>query len=354
MLSLDNNTEAFLELVRAGLWEKEARLLPFVEVDYSEVLRLAEEQSVVGLVTAGLEHVEDVKVPQTYILQFVGKTLRLEQRNTAMNHFIGKVVEKMRIAGIYTLLVKGQGIAQCYERPLWRASGDVDFLLNSDNYEKAKKYLLPLSSGNKSEERYSRHLGMNIDSWYVELHGSLRSGLSGRVDKEIDRAQKNVFSEGNVRSWINGKTQIFLPGVDDDVFFVFTHFIKHFYKEGICLRQICDWCRLLWTFRGKVDLTLLEKRLKQSQLLPECRAFATLAVKYLGMPKEAMPFYDMGCKKDEERSKKLIQFIVSGYSGNKMKDTLQIAKIFPWKVLRYSPSIFLYVNWFKVKERLYG
>ena len=49
--------------MRAGLWEKEARLSQFGEVDYEEIMGLAEEQSVDGLVTAGLEHVTDVKVP---------------------------------------------------------------------------------------------------------------------------------------------------------------------------------------------------------------------------------------------------------------------------------------------------
>ena len=55
---MDNNTQqAFFALVRAGLWEKEVRLLPYGEVDYSEVMRLAQEQAVVGLVAAGLGHV---------------------------------------------------------------------------------------------------------------------------------------------------------------------------------------------------------------------------------------------------------------------------------------------------------
>ena len=62
-MAKDNNIKAFLELVRAGLWEKEARLSQFGEVDYEEIMGLAEEQSVDGLVTAGLEHVTDVKVP---------------------------------------------------------------------------------------------------------------------------------------------------------------------------------------------------------------------------------------------------------------------------------------------------
>ena len=168
----NNNQQAFFALVRAGLWEKDVQLLPYGEVDYAEVMRLAQEQTVVGLVAAGLEHVTDVKVPQVWALQFAGRTIQLEQRNKAMNQFIADLVAKMREADIYTLLVKGQGIAQCYEKPLWRSSGDVDLLLSVENFEKAKSLLLPLSSGNKPECNYSKELGYYIDSWSVELHGT--------------------------------------------------------------------------------------------------------------------------------------------------------------------------------------
>ena len=41
-----SNTEiAFFTLVRAGLWEKEVRLVPYGDIDFAEVFRLAEEQS---------------------------------------------------------------------------------------------------------------------------------------------------------------------------------------------------------------------------------------------------------------------------------------------------------------------
>lgn len=354
-MRLNKNKQALLELVRAGLWEKEARLSQFGKVSYSELIRLAEEQSIVGLVTAGLEHVADAKVPQEWLLQFIGSSLRLEQRNTAMNKFIAEMIDNMRVADIYTLLVKGQGIAQCYERPLWRASGDVDLLLSNNNYEKAKDFLLPLSSSQKREELYSKHLGLCIGEWYVELHGSLRSGLSEIVDREIDAVQRKVFYRGKVRSWRNGNTQVFLPAPDEDVFLVFTHFIKHFYKEGLGLRQVCDWCRLLICYHEKLDLPLLESRIKRSGLMGEWRGFAALAVEYLGMPVEAMPMYNPNNNLDlNMKAEKLVEFILAGYSRNKIKDILQIAKIFPWKVLRYSPSIFLNVNWLKVKEKLFG
>ena len=137
-MSLDKNTLAFLELVRAGLWEKEAWLEQYRKVDFEDIYRLAGEQAVVGLVTAGFDHIQDVKAPQEIVLQCIGESLQLEQTNKAMNQFIGKLVEKMREADIYSLLVKGQGIAQCYEKPLWRSSGDVDLLLNNSNYKRQR------------------------------------------------------------------------------------------------------------------------------------------------------------------------------------------------------------------------
>lgn len=140
MPSLDNNTKAFLELVRAGLWEKEARLSQFGKVDYEDIMRLAEEQSVVGLVTAGIEASTNCtdstnnNIPKEWNLQFIGCTLQIEQQNQAMNVFLAGLIEMLRRKDIYTILVKGQGIAQCYEKPLWRTSGDIDLLLSDDSY----------------------------------------------------------------------------------------------------------------------------------------------------------------------------------------------------------------------------
>lgn len=287
----DNNQQAFFELLRAGLWEKEARLSRFKDIDYAAILQLAEEQSVVGLLTAGLEKVADAKVPKEVVLQFVGNTLQMEQRNREMNEFVGKLITSLREHDVYALLVKGQGIAECYELPLWRTSGDVDLLLSDADYEKAKEILVPQASDVKTEYTHFKHLGMTIDGWVVELHGTQHSRLSRRVDRMIDCVQDDAFSGGNVRSWMIGGTQVFLPGVDCDVVFVFTHILHHFFFEGIGLRQLCDWCRLLWTYRSEINAMLLEKRLREAGLMTEWRAFAAFAVEYLGMPVEAMPLY---------------------------------------------------------------
>lgn len=350
MRKSENKREAFLELVKAGLWEKEVLLLPYGEIDYVAIYNMAEKQGVLGLVAAGLEHVSDTKIPQVTALAFAGVTIQMEQRNKAMNQFITELVEKMRAADIYTLLVKGQGLAQCYERPLWRPSGDIDFLLSEENYKKAIELFKSLYPRSKNGGQYSKEYAFYTDQWMIELHGSLRTCLSVKIDKQVDAVQRDVFYGGNVRSWLNGGTQVFLPAPTEDVFLVFTHFIKHFYKEGMTLRQVCDWCRLLYTYRESLDSEKLESWIRKSGLMIEWKAFAALAVQHLGMPEEAMPLYDSRFK---VKGSRLVEFILGGYSGNKVKDTWQIVKIFPWKALRYALSIFLNVNWLKVKERVF-
>jgi len=133
----------------------------------------------------------------------------------------------------------------------------------------------------------------------------------------VDEVQEDMFCRGKVRSWINGQTQVFLPGIDEDVVFVFTHILHHYYQEGIGLRQICDWSRLLWTYRDSLDVALLEKRLRKMGLMNEWRAFGAYAIDYLGMPAEAMPLYSADARWSK-KAHRINEFVMAvGNFGHK-------------------------------------
>jgi hypothetical protein len=338
---LDNNQRAFFELLRAGLWADQRSVQEFKSlkvqdsVDWKKVHLLAQEQSVVGLVAAGIDIVQKVqgvqkfKVPQTLLLQWIGEVQVIEQRNKAMNVFVADLIEKLRKYDVYTILVKGQGIAQCYEKPLWRASGDVDLLLSDSNYDKAKKVLIPLATDVETEYTHFKHQGMTINGWEVELHGTQHSRLSKCVDDGIDTTQRELFNGGKVRSVefkssSGSKVQVFLPAPDEDVIFVFTHILHHFFFEGIGLRQICDWCRLLWTYRESLNLGLLESRIRKMGLMSEWKTFGVLAVEYLGYPKDSMPLLKSSniqeFKKFKKKADKICMFVLEvGNFGHKQR-----------------------------------
>ncbi len=369
----DSTIETFFALLRVGLWgDRNQTIRIDGNTEWQEVYRLATEQSVIGLILAGLEY-SDVKPPQALLLQLIGEVQMIEQRNKAMNAFIADLIEKLRKNDLYALLVKGQGIAQCYEKPLWRCSGDIDLFLDYDNYQKAKSFLMPLASSVEEEYVREKHLGMTIletsgtsdkgraDGWVVELHGHLYSGLSSSVERELDQLQKDTFYGGQVRSWMNGQTQIFLLKVENDAFYVFLHMLQHFYKEGVGLRQICDWCRLLFCYRGELDLRMLESRINRAGLMSEWKAFGALAVDYLRMPVEAMPFYSDSTKW-KKKARLIMEFILksgnmghnrdmSHFSkypylirkcvsmGRRIGDLINHARIFPLDSLRFFPRI---------------
>lgn len=164
-----------------------------------------------------------------------------------------------------------------------------------------------------------------------------------------------------MRSWMDGRTLVFLPSADNDVIFVFTHYLKHFYKEGLGVRQICDWCRLLWSYKNLLDYELLESRIRKIGLMSEWQAFGAFAVKYLGMPSDAMPLYspdkkwnrkadsicqfilevgNMGQNRDMSYFEKNPYLVRKVYSlGRRCSDLIRHARIFPLDSLRFFPRI---------------
>ncbi|MBO4923204.1 MAG: nucleotidyltransferase family protein, partial [Bacteroidales bacterium] len=408
MQAFDVNERAFFALVRAGLWGNRVQLDSYREVDFGEVdwmavdwrevYRLADRQLVAGLVAAGLESLgammegvdragtlmEGVDragafvVPHVVAKAFAGATMRLERRSEAMDALVGELVSELRAAGIEALLVKGQGIALCYERPLWRACGDVDLYLDGAQFERAKELFRPRAE--KFDCSLPGHVNMHLGHWTVELHADQHCGISPRINRVMDEiharlfrageaaaaaaaaavaaacapeapetsalgaqesvaqelaarvelAQESVAQElaarvelaqdsvaqelaarvelaqdsvaqelaargsgtrmlGEVRMAEIGGVLVALPSPDNDVLIVFVHFINHFYREGLGIRQVCDWCRLLWTYRDTIDKDLLEKRLRRMGLVGAWRAFGAFAVTHLGMPADAMP-----------------------------------------------------------------
>lgn len=381
-----NNQQAFFELLKAGLWSDGN---PDIRIDgstdWNEVYQLAQEQSVQGLVLQGIEWFKnhnlnvletsgtseraradlDLNIPQILLLQWIGEVQVIEQQNKEMNAFVAELIEKLRKNDADALLVKGQGVAQCYEKPLWRCSGDVDLFLSDCNYEIAKRVLVPLASEVETEYVGSKHLGMTIDGWVVELHGSLRVGLPNKINRVLDDIKSDTFNRGNMRSWMNGRTEVFLLGKENDIVYVFVHFFNHFYKEGMGLRQLCDWCRLMWMYRDEIDVKKIEGRIQEMGLLSEWKAFYALAVFYLGLPFTVDGLLldsEQELERYRQKADKIMEFILksgnmghnrdmSHFSkypylirkcvsmGRRISDLINHARIFPLDSLRFFPRI---------------
>jgi len=280
----------FSLLLRKGLWPDNDPIQVPADVDWKSIVRLAREQAVVGLIAAGMENVEKENVPKSVRRDLMQQVLLLEGKNQKMNEVVKELMACFSSTGITACLVKGQGIAQCYERPAWRAMGDVDLMLDYENYEKAKP-VLARWAGQAGKEGSGKHFEVHPDPFEIEIHGSFYTGLHPDLDARLDVLKEEAFSRKAFRPW-SVDSQILLLAPEYDVIYVFSHILHHFFQGGIGLRQLCDWCRLLWTYRSSFDCAALEQRLRYLGLLSEWKIFGAFAVAYLGMPASAMPLYD--------------------------------------------------------------
>lgn len=314
---MTKHIDLFLKIISAGLWEDiPGRLSADAEgisdEQWQTICSLAEEQTVEGLFAAGIDCL-GLRPPKPVALKLLKRELSLEKANASINTFIAKLFGRFDEEDISAMLVKGQGIGKNYVRPAWRTPGDVDLLLSAGDYEKAKAFLIPKASLVDEEYKYHRHFGMFFGKHEVELHGTMYSLLSFRIDRNLSRYQDEMLSSGRKSVWDNSGCAVPVPDIDTDTVFIFTHILQHFFKEGIGLRQICDWCRLLWTGRESIDTAMLGQRLREMGIMDEWKAFACFAVKFLAMPEEAMPFHE-SASKWERKARRILSYVFA--TGN--------------------------------------
>lgn len=311
MKNSDPSLSTFFALIRSGLWEESLRLDSHGELDWAKIMQWANEQTVVGLIGAALEHLEGVKPPRSFGKECLAQVMGIAARNEQLNAFLCSQAKEFAAEGVVALVLKGQGVARCYSRPMWRQSGDIDWLVDGDGYDRAREILLAKADRTQLEYEDLKHYAMHFGDIEVELHGTTHTALSEKIDRYHDDMQHEMFSKGVFREWNCSGQKILLPDINFDAIFIFTHFLHHFFHGGIGLRQLCDWTRFIHSYHGEIDRARLKKDLDAMNLMQEWRAFGALAVQWLGLDANEMPFYEA---RYGNRGGRIVRFIMK--AGN--------------------------------------
>jgi len=95
-----------------------------------------------------------------------------------------------------------------------------------------------------------------------------------------------------------------------NAFYVFVHLYHHFMKEGVGLRQLCDWARLLHVEREKIDRAKLTEILEALGYTKAFCTFGSVLVEWLGLPADDFPFALTDAHK--RKAEQVLQVVHSG------------------------------------------
>ncbi|MGN0035945.1 MAG: nucleotidyltransferase family protein [Bacteroidaceae bacterium] len=282
-------TRQFLALLRVGLWQQPVDESCFADAspDWAALFRMAADQTVSGLVYDGINALPPHLYPPTeWVMRWCASAVRIEQANERVDRALAALSAFYCERGIRPVLLKGQGVARLYPEPGHRQCGDIDFYLGA-HYGRAKQLLQ--AEGFRLGSEGEKHVDYVCGGVAVENHRYAAVLYHPGRNRRFQRWADAWLSEKGTSCRIKDE-EVTLPPPGFNAVYLLVHALLHFIPEGIGLRQVCDWARLLYVCRESIDRERLCREVRALGLEEAFVTFGYVAVRHLGLPPECVPF----------------------------------------------------------------
>lgn len=316
---MERHEEVFFSLLRNAFWGSEIEI-PEGFADWGEVARTAKIQSALGVVG-------DVMLSDARIASAMSQELRTKVKTFIManmmthgklNGVLVNVVSHLSAAGINSVLLKGQGLAQYYPKPEMRQCGDIDLYVGLERY--ADSYDVVKLLATKIDDRKALEVGKHYDFFVgkvaVEMHRYSDRYPTSRLDRIYQEVSLKGLERNLVPLMFSGQ-EVNTPSDEYNAFYIFSHLFHHFLINGLGARQLCDWMLFLRARSSHIDMQSLQTTLKSLDMLKPWQAFGCVLVKYFGMPAETFPFYDAA---QENKAAKIVKRLLDEGNFGKERD----------------------------------
>lgn len=338
MLSEERDSKILFSLLRAGLWERDADfsgLFPVSDEIWRSVFVQARRQTVAGIVYRGLEYLPDrFFPPEDTMIRWTAEVDKIERDSRKMDQTIHDIFTFFGRYGLHPVLLKGQGVAGMYERPLLRMPGDIDLYFpgkEENSFAEAlirKKGMCPERRPDGSTE----YLWGNTE---VEHHLSLLDLHSPFMRKYLKGLERAKGYDTLPWGAADGP-DVLLPSPVLNLLLLNAHILKHAMGKGIGLRQLCDMARAYHIMRGKVDGDEIRDIYRRAGLLSWSRLLHSFLVGELGMKESDLPYREKPIPTGA-----LMCIVMAGGNFGQYSDGLRRKPVSAWRSKLYTAKSFL-------------
>lgn len=133
-------------------------------------------------------------------------------------------------------IMKGAVVAELYEQPECRISGDTDIYINPDDEDKAVEILKENGYSISERTKNDHHLkARHPIGGLFEVHVRVYS----KISEDIVFGGQITYSDKYDKITINGN-EYHVMSVDDELMYLTAHYIKHLVNGGCGIRQVMD------------------------------------------------------------------------------------------------------------------
>lgn len=232
------------------------------------------------------ENLADLGLSQTEEMLYFRDIVRGRQGFHRLMKEQQRALSVLQEAGIPAVVLKGAAAARYYPRPEDRCMGDVDLLVQPQDFRRA--YAALTAAGyvaRQTPDWFYRHIGLHGESGVeVELHRHFSSSDDRRQNRRLDRLlARGVASRQSAD--VCGYPVSVLPPLENGL--VLLGHINHHLPDGLGLRQIIDW---MFYVEAVLDDAFWESGFAEQAEAIGMKRLAILVTgmcrKYLGLQKE--------------------------------------------------------------------
>ncbi|NAW51346.1 hypothetical protein GNY06_08115 [Elizabethkingia argentiflava] len=287
----DKVTKAFFTLFRAGLWNHSLndREFPCLShADWDVLFQFAVRQTVEGIVFDGVQKLDkDLLPPRELHIKWLIRVEQIGKLNRRMNSIITEQSVFFSKINLQPLLLKGQGVAMCYENPDRRVCGDIDWYFPSiQDFQTANQELIQRGFNIIPMPGYS-----SCYVWkdcQIDHHQKLFDLYNPFLSKYLRDLQFQQMEE-QIRVHRQGVEWLLLSPLLQ-ILQVNSHILKHLLSFGIGIRQLCDAAVLYKNYHNRIDGSELKRVYAKLKILRWINLLHHILVKYIGLPPEYLPF----------------------------------------------------------------
>ncbi len=224
-----------------------------------------------------------------------------------------RICSMMKNAGVRCTILKGYASALYYPDALMRSMGDVDFLVDTDDFEKAAEVLAEnnFKSAGKNHDVHDVYFS---DVSRCEMHFQPSGIPDGKAGVKIRKLLTDLLAESQTADTELGR--VYVPSVYHHGLIILLHMCHHLTGDGLGLRHLCDWAVFLNTLGEAKFLEMFEKTFRDIGLWEFVKIMTFICTEYLGLP-------GMDFAKDADKQLAdyiLTDIIIGGNFGQKSED----------------------------------
>ena len=244
----------FFELIRVAVGTQDCLSHTPTADEWGKLYKAAKKQSLVGVCFAALQKLgadadegfARIGISEMLYLTWMGMAAKIQQKNETVNQQCAELQAKLSADGYRSAILKGQDYARYYKAEdvvndlqLLRQSGDIDLWVDGDR-DDVIRYVrgLGVEVGHVDIKHSDMHF---FDDTEVEVHFQPSWMYCPLTAKKLNE----WFRSFEFEKFEKVQRGFSVPPLEFSLVYGMVHIYRHFFSEGVGLRQVLDYYFLL-------------------------------------------------------------------------------------------------------------